>query len=100
MVREVKAVVALREAAKEQLTMEELNQLSIAYKHIIGRLRTAWRAINDILSETKNGIASEPMFNVRIKLKNDILDKCQEVICLLEKQSVTQDEAGVFLLKM
>ena len=96
----MKAIVELREAAKEQLSMEERNRLSIAYKHIIGRQRNAWRTINDILSNTKNPIVISLASEVRGQIKKNILDKCQEVNCLLESQDVTQDEAGVFLLKM
>ncbi|EUB56171.1 14-3-3 protein gamma-2 [Echinococcus granulosus] len=100
MVKEVKAVVQLRDAAKEQLSMDERNRLSVAYKHNTGRLRTAWRATPEILSNARNFTIAGLVRRVRTQLKDEILSHCQEVIQLLEKQTVTRDEDGVFLLKM
>ncbi|VDM33366.1 unnamed protein product [Hydatigera taeniaeformis] len=100
MVGEVKAVVQLREAAQEQLSTDERNRLSVAYKHTTSRLRTAWRAAAEILPSARNFTIVGLVRQVRTQLKDEILDRCQEVIQLLENQTVTRDEDGVFLLKM
>ncbi|KAL5970459.1 14-3-3 protein gamma-2 [Taenia solium] len=100
MVGEVKAVVQLRDAAQEQLSMDERNRLSVVYKHTTGRLRTAWRATSEILPSTRNFTIAGLVRRVRTQLKDEILSQCQEVIQLLANQNVTRDEDGVFLLKM
>ncbi|VDL59634.1 unnamed protein product [Hymenolepis diminuta] len=100
MVSEVKKVVELREAAGEQMTMDERYRLSIAYKHITGRLRTTYRATVDILPKARTEQIGQLVQRVQDKLKADILANCQDVIRLLANQTVTQDEGGVFLLKL
>lgn len=100
MVNEVKKVVELREAAGEQMTMDERYRLSIAYKHITGRLRTTYRATVDILPKARTEQIGQLVQAVQDKLKADILANCQDVIRLLANQTVTQDEGGVFLLKL
>ncbi|VDO13931.1 unnamed protein product [Rodentolepis nana] len=100
MVDEVKKVVELRDGAGEQMTMDERYRLSIAYKHITGRLRTAYRATVDILPKARTEQIGQLVRTVQEKLKGDILEKCQEVNQHLANQVVTKDEGGVFLLKL
>lgn len=100
MVKEVKNVAEIREAAGEQMTMDERYRISIAYKHITGRLRTAYRTTVDILPKARTEQIAQLVRMVQDKLRDEILVSCQDVIHLLENQSLTRDEGGVFLLKL
>ncbi|KAM7540320.1 hypothetical protein Aperf_G00000025857 [Anoplocephala perfoliata] len=100
MAKEVKKVAEIREAIGEQMTMDERYRISIAYKHITGRLRTAYRTTVEILPKARTEQIAQMVRTVQDKLRDEILANCQDVIRLLENQSVTADEGGVFLLKL
>lgn len=100
MANEIKEVVTLREQAKEDLTTDERYRLSVAYKHLTARLRTAHRVTMDILPKARTEQIAEYVCRVKDKLKAEILSKCQEVLCLLKNQTIQKDEGGVFLMKL
>jgi len=88
--------------------MEELNLLSIAYKHITGTLRTSWRTVESIeKQETANGRATlreqTLIRRQREKVELELADACKDLLELLDRHLVPAAEAGeerVFYLKM
>ncbi len=67
--------------SNSELTNEERNLLSIAYKNLVGTRRSSWRIISSIEqkaegSERKQQIAKE----YREKIEMELKDICQEVL--------------------
>jgi 14-3-3 protein epsilon len=89
----------------QELSVEERNLLSVAYKNSIGPRRTAWRALSSIekKEEAKNS-KNLPLLKAYKKKIEDELNKfCNDIIALLEEKlvpSASNPEAQVFYLKM
>ncbi|CAJ0931467.1 unnamed protein product, partial [Mesorhabditis belari] len=90
----------------DQLTGEERNLFSMAYKNMIGSRRHAWRVVSTIEQMNKN--SSEPanpevIKNYRLLIEKEIMAVSEEVIELLNKfilPKTTEPEHKVFYLKM
>ncbi|XP_075320822.1 14-3-3 protein zeta/delta-like [Odontesthes bonariensis] len=88
----------------EQLSNEERNLLSVAYKNVVGARRSSWRVVSSIEqkaegSERKQGMAKE----YREKIEKELKDICNDVLGLLDKYLIpkaTLAESKVFYLKM
>ena len=65
-----------------ELTNEERNLLSVAYKNVVGARRSAWRVISSI--EQKVGSSSENKqqlaHDYRSKVENELKEICREVL--------------------
>ncbi|CAF4025934.1 unnamed protein product, partial [Rotaria magnacalcarata] len=92
MVAAMKRVVKLN----NELTYEERNLLSVAYKNLVGAHRSSWRVISSIEqtaqgSEWKQQIVKE----YREKIENELKDYCREVLAfddaLAELDSLDED---------
>jgi len=87
-----------------ELTNEERNLLSVAYKNVVGARRSSWRVISSIEqkiegNEKKQKIAKE----YREKVEKELRDVCHDVLGLLDKFLVpkaSNAESKVFYLKM
>eukprot|EP00039_Didymoeca_costata_P017869 m.331201 g.331201 ORF g.331201 m.331201 type:complete len:249 (+) comp16670_c0_seq1:131-877(+) len=85
-----------------ELSNEERNLLSVAYKNVVGARRSSWRVISSIEAKadpTKQPIAEE----YRKKIEQELKEICDEVLVLLDKYLVpnaTTPESKVFYLKM
>jgi len=87
-----------------ELSNEERNLLSVAYKNVVGARRSAWRVISSIEqksegSEKKQQLAKE----YREKVEKELREICNEVLALLDKHLIvkaTTAESKVFYLKM
>ena len=87
-----------------ELSNEERNLLSVAYKNVVGARRSSWRVISSIEqksegAEKKQQLAKE----YREKVEQELRDICGEVLSLLEKHLVPKaanPESKVFYLKM
>lgn len=82
------------------LTVEERNLLSVAYKNVVGARRAAWRTLN--VEEHKD---NELIKTYKKLLEEELEAICQEVLGLLESKLIpnTKDkknESEVFYLKM
>ena len=65
----------------EQLSNEERNLLSVAYKNVVGARRSSWRVVSSIEqkaegSERKQGMAKE----YREKIEKELKDICNDVL--------------------
>ncbi|KAG5857449.1 14-3-3 protein zeta-like [Anguilla rostrata] len=87
-----------------ELSNEERNLLSVAYKNVVGARRSSWRVISSIEqksegSETKSEMAK----SYREKVENELKEICQDVLNLLDKFLIPKSEnaeSKVFYLKM
>ena len=87
--------------ASSELTVEERNLLSVAYKNVIGSRRAAWRTLNAGVDEGK---FDDLVVAYRKQVETELSDVCLDVLDLLEnslvKNNVKENEARVFYLKM
>jgi len=104
MAKAMREVVESLEGDSE-LTVEERNLLSVAYKNVVGARRSSWRMFSMI--EAKEKDADSLKANLTKKFRDIIekeLDKiCGEVLELLEKfliPKASSCESKVFYLKM
>jgi len=87
-----------------ELTNEERNLLSVAYKNVVGARRSSWRVISSIEQKTdaddkKHSMCTE----YREKVEKELRDICNDVLNLLDDHLIaksTQHESKVFYLKM
>uniref|UniRef100_H2LBM3 14-3-3 domain-containing protein n=1 Tax=Oryzias latipes TaxID=8090 RepID=H2LBM3_ORYLA len=88
----------------EQLSNEERNLLSVAYKNVVGARRSSWRVVSSIEqkaegSDRKKAMAQE----YREKIEQELKDICNDVLGLLDKfliPKASTAESKVFYLKM
>jgi len=84
---------------KADLTVEERNLLSVAYKNVIGARRASWRTLN--VDENKD---NDLIKTYKQQVETEIEVICKDVLDLLENLLVPalgkSDEAQVFYLKM
>jgi len=92
------------------LSEEERNLLSVAYKNVVGARRSSWRVIQSISTKEEDGSRQHQANDYRGLIEKELQDYCNEVINLLdchllkdaEKVELQGDEmeAEVFYLKM
>ncbi|XP_072263644.1 14-3-3 protein theta [Pyxicephalus adspersus] len=88
----------------EELSNEERNLLSVAYKNVVGARRSSWRVISSI--EQKSGESEKKaqlIKEYREKIESELKTVCGTVLNLLEKfliPKASQPECQVFYLKM
>merc|ERR1719468_1424789 len=80
-----------------ELSNEERNLLSVAYKNVVGARRSSWRVISSIEQKTEGSEKKQQMAKeYREKVENELRDICNDV--LIPKAS--NAESKVFYLKM
>ncbi|KAK1680094.1 hypothetical protein QYE76_040942 [Lolium multiflorum] len=90
----------------EELTVEERNLLSVAYKNIIGARRASWRIISSIEQKEESRGNEERVTLIkdyRGKIETELTKICDGILKLLETllvPSSTAPESKVFYLKM
>jgi len=92
-------------AANPDLTVEERNLLSVAYKNTIGSRRTAWRALSSIekKEEQKGSKNIGLLRGYKNKVEGELNKYCNEILNLIDSQLITKasnPEAEVFYYKM
>jgi 14-3-3 protein epsilon len=92
-------------AQGHELSVEERNLLSVAYKNSVGSRRTAWRALEAIeqKEESKGGRHTNLIREYKKKVKGEIESFCNDVLSLITNTILPHcqtPEAKVFFLKM
>merc|ERR1712038_1703453 len=87
-----------------ELSNEERNLLSVAYKNVVGARRSSWRVISSIEQKTEGSELKQQMAKeYREKVEKELREICNDVLGLLDKfliPKATQAESKVFYLKM
>ncbi|CAI0451107.1 unnamed protein product [Linum tenue] len=90
----------------EELTVEERNLLSVAYKNVIGARRASWRIISSI-EQKEESRGNEDHVSIikdyRSKIETELSKICDGILNLLETHlipSASAAESKVFYLKM
>eukprot|EP01102_Stenamoeba_stenopodia_P000131 TRINITY_DN100_c0_g1_i3.p1 TRINITY_DN100_c0_g1~~TRINITY_DN100_c0_g1_i3.p1 ORF type:complete len:250 (-),score=68.22 TRINITY_DN100_c0_g1_i3:188-937(-) len=90
----------------QELTVEERNLLSVAYKNVIGARRASWRIISSIeqKEESKgNTTHVEKIKEYRKKVENEVSKICADVLGVLDNRLIPNaqtTESKVFYYKM
>lgn len=89
-----------------ELTVEERNLLSVAYKNAVGSRRASWRIVSSVeQKETSKGNTENAKLaqEYRAKVEVELNSICNEILELLDKnliQDNTPGEGKVFFFKM
>lgn len=90
-----------------ELSVEERNLLSVAYKNVIGARRASWRILSSIeqKEENKGADASkvEHIKQYRVNVENELKDICNDILQVIDKHLIPSASAGeskVFYYKM
>ncbi|XP_060918908.1 14-3-3 protein beta/alpha-1-like [Labrus mixtus] len=87
-----------------ELSNEERNLLSVAYKNVVGARRSAWRVMSSIgLKAEGSEKKQETVKEYREKVEKELQEICENVLKLLDShliENATNSESKVFYLKM
>jgi len=90
--------------AGAELSNEERNLLSVAYKNVVGARRSSWRVISSIEQKTEGSEKKQQLAKeYREKVEKELRDICNDVLSLLDKfliAKASNAESKVFYLKM
>ncbi|KAF9462569.1 14-3-3 domain-containing protein [Collybia nuda] len=93
-------------SSDQELTVEECNLLSVAYKNVIGARRASWRIVSSIeqKEESKgNGAQVAMIKGYREKIETELAKICEDILDVLNKHlipSAASGESKVFYHKM
>jgi len=102
MVENMKVVAS----ADQELSVEERNLLSVAYKNVIGARRASWRIVSSIeQKEESKGNESQVTLikEYREKIENELAKICEDILEVLNKHLIPSAQSGeskVFYHKM
>merc|ERR1712203_748276 len=87
-----------------ELSNEERNLLSVAYKNVVGARRSSCRVISSIEQKTEGSERKQQMAKeYREKVEKELRDICNDVLALLDKYLIAKAsnaESKAFYLKM
>jgi len=89
-----------------ELTVEERNLLSVAYKNVIGARRASWRIISSIEQKEENKGNETHVSRIkeyRTKVENELANICNDILRVLDEHLIptaTSGESKVFYYKM
>ncbi|RVX74777.1 14-3-3 protein [Exophiala mesophila] len=93
-------------SADKELSVEERNLLSVAYKNVIGARRASWRIVTSIeqKEESKGNEAQVKLIkDYRITIEKELGKICEDILEVLDKHLIASAETGeskVFYHKM
>jgi len=101
-------VECMKEVAKagHELSVEERNLLSVAYKNVIGARRASWRIVSSIESKEESKDMKEHVSIIkeyRSKIEKELDDICDQILNLIDNDLLphaTSGESKVFYFKM
>ncbi|KAI8053882.1 14-3-3 domain-containing protein [Syncephalis plumigaleata] len=102
MVENMKAVAVLA----SELTVEERNLLSVAYKNVIGARRASWRIVSSIEQKEESKGNEEHVKQIkeyRTKIEKELQGICEDILKVLDEYLIKNAESGeskVFYHKM
>ena len=102
MVENMKAVAS----ADQELSVEERNLLSVAYKNVIGARRASWRIVTSIeqKEESKGNDSQVALIKeYRQKIEAELAKICEDILEVLDKHLIPSAQSGeskVFYHKM
>ena len=81
-----------------ELTNEERNLLSVAYKNVVGARRSSWRVISSIEQRMEGTEESKGLAKTyREKIEKELKDICEDVLSLLDKYLIPLSVIQLFL---
>ncbi|RKO92816.1 14-3-3 domain-containing protein, partial [Blyttiomyces helicus] len=89
-----------------ELTVEERNLLSVAYKNVIGARRASWRIVSSIeQKEESKGNEGQvtKIKDYRVRIEKELSEVCKDILAVLDDHLIPAAEAGeskVFYYKM
>ncbi|TDL14746.1 14-3-3 protein, partial [Rickenella mellea] len=86
-------------SSDQELTIEERNLLSVAYKNVIGPRRASWRIVSSIEQEEESK-SNEAQVSM---IESELAKICEDILDVLDKHltpSATSGESRVFYRKM
>lgn len=93
-------------AAGQELSVEERNLLSVAYKNVIGARRASWRIVTSIeqKEESKANTSQVDLIkDYRKKIEDELKNICQDILHVLKENLIPAAQSGeskVFYHKM
>lgn len=93
-------------AGTQELSLEERNILSVAFKNVVGTRRAAWRVLSSIQKKENNKGNAENVNKVKqykATIEKELTDICQDILKLLDEHLIANsqsEEAKVFFYKM
>ena len=102
MVENMKVVAS----ADQELSVEERNLLSVAYKNVIGARRASWRIVTSIeqKEESKGNEAQVKLIkDYRVTIEKELGKICEDILEVLDKHLIASAQTGeskVFYHKM
>jgi len=88
----------------EELTVEERNLLSVAYKNVIGALRASWRIVSSLeQKESEEQKKNMIITGYREQIEKELRKICDDILDVLDQNlivSATTPESKVFYFKM
>ncbi|KAL8695449.1 MAG: hypothetical protein Q9218_000027 [Villophora microphyllina] len=108
MIHLCKMVTYMKEVAKigGELTVDERNLLSVAYKNVVGTRRASWRIISSIEQKEEHKGSDKHVGTIRDyrqKIETELEKVCQDVLDVLDESLIPKAESGeskVFYHKM
>jgi len=89
-----------------ELTVDERNLLSVAYKNVVGTRRASWRIISSIEQKEESKGSDKHVSTIREyrkKIEEELEKVCQDVLNVLDESLIPKAESGeskVFYHKM
>merc|ERR1711963_91673 len=101
-------VESMKKVARQgtELTVEERNLLSVAYKNVIGARRASWRIVSSLEQKDEGKVPEEKQAitrEYRKQIETELNDICQDVLNVIDKHlvpSAQHGESKVFYYKM
>lgn len=101
-------VESMKKVANEdvELTVEERNLLSVAYKNVIGARRASWRIISSIEQKEESKGGEDKVSKIKIykeTIEKELKDICGDILEVLDKHLIPASSSGeskVFYYKM
>mmetsp|Transcript_41112 Transcript_41112/g.54116 ORF Transcript_41112/g.54116 Transcript_41112/m.54116 type:complete len:250 (-) Transcript_41112:38-787(-) len=98
MVEHMKAVAS----QPQELSVEERNLLSVAYKNVIGSRRASWRVISSIQQKAEPD--KLPLIErYKAKIEDELSEICKDILTIIEGELIpnsSSEEGKVFYYKM